>query len=77
MGGEETSPDKWRTSRDIRRKDGSRATSFEKQDYMAILMPEVRYSLISPLMPPMLAHTSHRHDLVGLVVDASLVSFVP
>jgi hypothetical protein len=75
MGGEETSPDKRRTSRDIRRsadghlgtdignrlrslshrrhKDGSPATSFEKQDYVAVVMQEVRYLLISPLTPPL------------------------
>jgi hypothetical protein len=75
MGGEETSPDKRRSSRDIRRsgdrglsvdlgnrmrslshlrrKDESRPTSMEKQDHVPIMMPEVRYLLVSPLTPPL------------------------
>jgi len=74
MGGEETSPDKRRTSRDIRRSVDGRLsadvgnrlrslshrrrkgegpiTSLEKEDHVAIHIPEVRYLLLSPLTPP-------------------------
>jgi hypothetical protein len=74
MGGEETTPEKRRTSRDVRRsydrglsvefgsrlrslshrgrKGDSPATSLEKVDVVPVTVPEIRYLLISPLMPP-------------------------
>ena len=75
MGGEETSPDKRRSSRDVRRsvdgglsvgignrlrslshrgrKDESSVTSLERKVHVPIMMPEVRYLLVSPLTPPL------------------------
>lgn len=74
MGGEETSPDKRRTSRDIRRsidgrrslevrtrlrslshrrrKDDSPITPPQEVQKPTIIMPTVRYLLVSPLTPP-------------------------
>lgn len=74
MGGEETSPEKRRSSRDVRRsleggaslriktrlrslshrgrEDGSPATPPEEPKGHNIVVPEVRYLLISPLTPP-------------------------
>ncbi|KAH4905086.1 hypothetical protein HBI80_100440 [Parastagonospora nodorum] len=76
MGGEETTPEKRRTSREVRRstdrrlsvelgnrlrslshghrrhKDDSPPTPLETHEVAPIVMPEVRYLLISPLTPP-------------------------
>jgi hypothetical protein len=51
IGGEETTPEKRRTSRDIRR-DDSLPIPLETAERAPITMPAVRYLLVSPLTPP-------------------------